>query len=285
MLVGAAGKYLRNPVRDPDLTCRVCTSPTFGQPRCNPCADAANMFEGLADLVVPLSYSIGSGPSAKVLRHYKDDPDPKMRAYCTNILAMTMQVGLDLHRSCMEQHAGKPISMILFVPSTRGLRDFADLATDLGAVDLLKPVQGDTETSQSGRLVVGHRPTKGDRTVTRHRFVLDGDVRGQHVLILDDSWTTGANAQSCALTVRAAGAAAVTVVVAGRRLNLGWSTDWPADAPAKYRSNRDFVRRYLNPLYDPYLCPVTGSTCGAESVRPAENKRTVHNLDPTEWWT
>lgn len=270
-LVAAAGKYLRNPVREPGITCEVCTSPTYGQTRCNPCADAAATFDGLADLVVPLTYSIGAGMSAKVLRHYKDDDNPNMRRYCTGIVSRALHLGIALHRPCIEQRLG-PITTILFVPSTRGLRDFADVVHDMqvGAVDHLTPGRGDVAES----LVVGHRPTKGDRTVTPHKFVLAGDATG-HVLILDDSWTTGANAQSCALTVRRAGAAAVTVMTVGRRINWGWSTDWPEGTPPCYRNNGDFVRKYLR-SYDPYLCPVTGNPCAA--TPPARSR------DPQDWW-
>lgn len=38
-------------------------------------------------------------------------------------------------------------------------------------------------------------------------------LTGHHILVLDDTWTTGSRAQSAALTLRAAGAAHISVIV------------------------------------------------------------------------
>lgn len=42
--------------------------------------------------------------------------------------------------------------------------------------------------------------------------------RSENVLLIDDTWTTGANAQSAALALKAAGAGKVGVVVIGRHI-------------------------------------------------------------------
>lgn len=54
------------------------------------------------------------------------------------------------------------------------------------------------------------------------RFMLaaDSEVRGRHVLLVEDTWTTGGNAQSAALTLRHGGAASVTIVALARWLKL-----------------------------------------------------------------
>jgi hypothetical protein len=89
------------------------------------------------------------------------------------------------------------------------------------------------------------------RVVAADRFSLDPDVRldGRHVLILDDTWTTGSNAQSAALAVRRAGAAAVSVMVVGRWLSPGFG------------NTTAFIRTRLLTDYDPAICPVTGGEC------------------------
>ena len=71
----------------------------------------------------------------------------------------------------------------------------------------------------------------------------------QHVLILDDVWTTGSNAQSAALAARRAGAAAVSVMVVGRWLNHD------------RRVTADFIKTRLARDYDPDICPVAGGKC------------------------
>ena len=57
------------------------------------------------------------------------------------------------------------------------------------------------------------------------------------------------SAQSAALAVRRAGAAAVSVMVVGRWL----STDRPLTT--------DFMATRLGRAYDPDICPVTGGQC------------------------
>jgi orotate phosphoribosyltransferase len=42
------------------------------------------------------------------------------------------------------------------------------------------------------------------------------------VLLIDDTWTTGANAQSAAAALKDAGAGPVAAVVIGRHLNRDW---------------------------------------------------------------
>ena len=42
------------------------------------------------------------------------------------------------------------------------------------------------------------------------------------MLLIDDTWTTGASAQSAAAALKQAGAATVAAVVIGRHLNRDW---------------------------------------------------------------
>lgn len=67
-----------------------------------------------------------------------------------------------------------------------------------------------------------------------------GAVEGRHVLVLDDVWTTGSNTQSAALTLRHAGAAAVSVMVVGRWLNPRYGAT-ESSSPIGWR-------RYLTPM-------------------------------------
>ena len=53
--------------------------------------------------------------------------------------------------------------------------------------------------------------------VRRHRR-----IDGRSVLLIDDTWTTGASAQSAAAALKAAGAGATASVVIGRHLNREW---------------------------------------------------------------
>lgn len=90
-----------------------------------------------------------------------------------------------------------------------------------------------------------------DRNVNAGKFTVDlaADVAGRHVLVIDDVWTTGSNAQSAALTLRRAGAAAVSVLIIGRWLN------------PRNRLTQRFIRHRLGAPYDCHVCPVTGGVC------------------------
>jgi hypothetical protein len=89
------------------------------------------------------------------------------------------------------------------------------------------------------------------RVVSASRFevVPKRDLSRRHILVLDDTWTTGSNAQSAALTLRHAGAEHVSVMVVGRWLSQ------------TYGNNADFIKTRLRGDYDPKICPVTGGAC------------------------
>jgi hypothetical protein len=97
-------------------------------------------------------------------------------------------------------------------------------------------------------------PARGainNRVVSASKFeiVPKRSLRGQHILVLDDTWTTGSNTQSAALTLRQAGAQHVTVMVVGRWLSQ------------TYGNNAEFIKTRLRHDYDPGICPVTGGDC------------------------
>ena len=56
------------------------------------------------------------------------------------------------------------------------------------------------------------------RSLDPTRFQATGLPPGATVLLLDDTWVSGASAQSAAVALKLAGAAAVAVVVVGRHL-------------------------------------------------------------------
>lgn len=88
-----------------------------------------------------------------------------------------------------------------------------------------------------------------DREVRADRFVVrqPAAVAGRHVLLLEDTWVTGASAQSAAVALKRTGAAAVTTVCLARWLRE--DTQKP-DCKAFFASLED--------PYDPLNCPVNG---------------------------
>ena len=69
------------------------------------------------------------------------------------------------------------------------------------------------------------RPTSRDvpaRTFSELKFHSVERLRGQAVLLIDDTWTTGSSAQSAAAALKAAGAGPTAALVIGRHLNREW---------------------------------------------------------------
>ena len=136
---------------------------------------------------------------------------------------------------------GHPIGAWTVIPSTQGRvdRPLPALAARVGLPGA--PVTATLTTDQ---------PTDA-RATANGRFAFDRpeSIQDRHVLMVDDTWTTGARLQSMALSLRSAGAAAVSGFVLARWLRA----DWPVTA--------DFIRGTPHRDFNPRLCPVTGELC------------------------
>jgi hypothetical protein len=239
-LIEAAGGYLRNVIREPDVTCRVCAAPVQGFESCWRCSQDQNI-PGLADVVAPLTYAIGSTQSGTLLWRYKDHPVRKVREEHGLVMRWLLSLGMSLHERCIGVAAGRPVSLRLTVPSLTG-RPGAHPFTEIART---------VEAASSAVNLVPTPTATCARVTAAERFSLDPDISlaGQHVLIIDDTWTTGSNAQSAVLAVRRAGAAAVSVLVVGRWLS------------PNFGNTARFIRTRLRSDYDPAVCPVTGGEC------------------------
>lgn len=241
-LVTHVGGYLRNVIREPGRTCQVCCTPVDGYQRCAPCNGHWKQHGvRLADLIVPLSYAINGQQSGLVLRQYKDNPREQVRRNHSVTVSRVLFYGLVQHERCIESFVGTPVNVRLTVPSLSGRAGLHPLTS---ITDAMKA------TTPECRLVAlpGSSPT---RDVSEPRFYVTpvDAVRGSHVLIIDDTWTSGSRTQSAALTLRSAGALRVTVLTISRWLE------------PSYGSTAQFIRSRLGSDYDPDQCPVTGSLC------------------------
>jgi hypothetical protein len=239
-LAETAGPYLHNTVRGDGGTCAVCTTPVSGCHRCLTC-ERAYAAAALGGIVVPLIYGIKGSPSAAVLRGYKDDPRPSARARYARIVNRLLYLGIKSHARCVERQAGHPIDVRLAIPSLKdrpGPHPFAAIAASMDAVS-------------ESPILVPRFAAIDDHSISARRFRLtpDVDLMRRHVLLLDDTWTSGASAHSAALTLRRAGAQRVSVMVIGRWLAPG------------YAHNARFIEGRLQRPYDPRVCPVTGGGC------------------------
>ncbi|MDQ6803423.1 MAG: hypothetical protein M3065_00330 [Actinomycetota bacterium] len=72
-----------------------------------------------------------------------------------------------------------------------------------------------------------------EHTFSAEKFVVRRRLAGEPVLLIDDTWTSGAGAQSGAAALRMAGSGPVAAVVIGRHLRWDWqdtAEQWPGVA-------------------------------------------------------
>ena len=242
-LVAEAGGYLRNVVRETHVTCAVCGTPiTPAFDVCRRCRlDRGEFGSSLADLVVPLWYGIRGAQSGYLMHSYKDITAPVRHNQI--LLSVLLLAALDLHGECIERRLGKAVDAWSIVPSVRRDRSGEHpLHLVARRAGLARP---EIELVAVGGTHAGQRATSPDRFA----LVAGSTARGRHVLLIEDTWTSGGNAQSAALTLRNAGAASVTIVALARWLN-------PDEQPTG-----EFVSSRLTEDYDPFACPVGDPDC------------------------
>jgi hypothetical protein len=241
LLVRQAGGYLRNVIREPFVTCSVCGTPVDTYERCYGC-NLHRQMVGVADLVAPLAYAIERTQSGILLRHYKDDVSAEARAQHSHVIRRLVYLGIMKHQNCIDKRVGKPANARVTVPSLnrrQGVHPFTAIAQTMKAVD-------------ENRLALVPGPGAiSERVVSPGRFTVvpKRSLSGHHILVLDDTWTTGSNTQSAALALREAGADHVSVMVVGRWLS------------PTFGNNAEFIKTRLGRDYDPSVCPVTGGDC------------------------
>jgi predicted amidophosphoribosyltransferase len=192
--------------------CRVCFNLTDGYERCYRCAHRSMRL----DAVVPISYSIAREPLHGALVGYK-----RLRGSVaerlTRELAAVLWRYLAIHEQCVARAAGVPgFALVTTVPSGSRERDERHpLRRIVG--ELVAPTRGRYERllARSATIVPPHafEPSKFEPTRA---------LTGQAVLLIDDTWTTGANAESAAAALRSGGAGSIGAVVIGRYLTREW---------------------------------------------------------------
>jgi hypothetical protein len=208
--------------------CATCRGPVPpGRSRCYQCALQVECLSGLLpDVVVPIAYAVKGGEHARNLWQYKSgDPGaaaaaaaPTAPAAATAALRALLMVFLLDHGPCAWRRAGMTApTHVALVPSGRG-RPGPHPLWSLAAPFLAVPWVGLSLRSPDDQEI---------RDLDPGRFVAQR-VPGARVLLLDDTWTSGASAASAAAALKLAGAGSVAVIVLGRHVASG--PGWPGPA-------------------------------------------------------
>jgi predicted amidophosphoribosyltransferase len=229
-LTALYGNFMLGPRPGPDV-CGVCFNLTDGYRRCYACSHGGLWL----DAVSPISYSVAGEQLHHVLVGYKRRSGAVARRFGLELAAVLWR-HLAAHERCVA-HAAEVDSfeLVTTVPSSDRERDQAHPLRQLVG-ELVGPTRG-----RHLRLL-----RRTDASVDAREFSVDKyhsptNLSGRSVLLIDDTWTSGANAQSAAAALKAAGAGPVAAVVIGRHLNRGW------------RHNDGRIRRLDQP-FDWNLC-------------------------------
>ncbi len=203
--------FMLSPRRRPGV-CRRCFNLTDGYDHCYTCAHVENVLDALA----PISYSIAHEQLHHALASYKRLSGAAGRRLAVQLAAVLWRY-LALHEQCVARAARVTrFGAVTTVPSGDPVRDESHPLRWIVA-EAVGPTRG-----RHSRLLRRSSVALEPRAFSPGKFIVKGPLSGEAVLLIDDTWTTGANAQSAAAALKAAGAGAVAAVVIGRLINRDW---------------------------------------------------------------
>jgi len=242
-LVAQAGGYLRNMIVNG--TCPTCRTWTGGAgTMCQPCTT----FEQSASRPDALGFLTYAGKlppieqSEFVMYGYKRPGQLRSDA-AYNVVALLTYLGVRGHLYCPGRLVGRPLTHWSTVSSLRGRLHPHPLRDIVAASN-----RATAEIPLAGTLPPGGNP----RDTNPSHFAVGSLIPGGgHILLIDDTWVSGAHVRSATWALREAGAAAVSALSIARWL----STDWDQSVGPWARKN------LTGNDFDPNTCPWTGSTC------------------------
>ena len=189
--------------------CSICLTFTQGYGTCYPCRHQARF----TDAVLPISYSVHFGQLHTALQQYKRAVQTAARPLQLQLAAVLWRF-LAAHEQCLAGAAGVDrFELVATVPSSEQRRDETHpLRRIVG--EIVEPTRG-----RYRRLLMRSGTPVPDRTVDPGKYSPTEDLAGENILLIDDTWTTGADVQSAAGALKTAGADRIGVVVLGRHIH------------------------------------------------------------------
>ncbi|MBL7487604.1 hypothetical protein I6A62_05815 [Frankia sp. AgW1.1] len=166
-----------------------------------------------------------------------------MRAYKANgaasyeLVSSLLTYAVAAHWDCIATRTGSHPDAWAYVPSLAGRNGQHPLARIAsGVLGRIPHVQ-----------VTANNYDDDARAFNASHFTAP-PTTASHVLLLDDTWTTGGHLQSASAALKAQGVLRITGLVIARWLDPSWST------------TKTFISE-LAQDFDPTLCPYTGTPC------------------------
>lgn len=195
-----------------DIVCERChSSANPGYRFCRRCGEVENALDGFGLEVVPISLSVHRGQLHDHLRQYKSGPERSVRYRMATTLGGLLATFIRNHTACLgpwdtvgtvPSHKHDPHPLHELVSRIRSLRD------------QLKPL-----------LLANPALTDLGREPHPERYLINEttDIASRRILLIDDTFTSGASTQSAAYALTSAGASSVVALVIGRHVNPTWS--------------------------------------------------------------
>lgn len=233
--------HLRSANKHDLSVCRICLGPTRTKKDsserweiCWPCQEHQTISDirtgELADTVGFIIYALehADGSADQALRdmyQYKQIPpglnNPRGISEPGQRIRTLLYTALRDNLPALTQTIG-PVEVMTHVPSTSSSprREREALANALDSA-----LEHISDIAPHQRLLMPSGDHSGrSRTISPDRFSVTDPtaVAGRHVLLVEDTWVTGASVQSAAVALHRAGARQVTVMCIARMLNAKW---------------------------------------------------------------
>ncbi|MHB8293659.1 MAG: hypothetical protein ACYDH5_03350 [Acidimicrobiales bacterium] len=169
-----------------------------------------------------------------LLRRYKDACQPRARDHLANVLADLVEGFLARHATCISDAAGGPFGSVAVVPSSAGRQGRHPLSKVISLVPSLSTLnQVRLAASPTSRLLTHNQPVDGAFSAEPPPAppAPAGSALGpsgrsdarlaspRRVLLLEDSYATGARAQSAASALSGTGFDVVAILAIGRAVD------------------------------------------------------------------
>jgi predicted amidophosphoribosyltransferase len=199
--------------------------------RCPTCRRTAGQVTHPVAGVVPISLFRTGDDLWYLLRRYKDGRDRLTRRRCRRGLARLLAGFLRGHLACVapDARAGWELTV---VPPTRRRAGRYPMERVIGCSPWLR---------RQYRRTLRTARAPGHNRADDAAFVAVGPLAGRRLLLVDDTFTTGASLQSAASALRAAGATVLGAVVIGRVVNPAIPAEaalWAAARARRFRLDR-----------------------------------------------
>jgi predicted amidophosphoribosyltransferase len=190
--------------------CDVCHgAPNPGWSRCWSCAQTISQVSRPLTRILPVTLAASMGPMHYLLRKYKDGPAELQQRLRPRVAALLARF-LQHHRRCIGDW-----DTITVVPSGVGRPGPHPLLQTIGMAPAL--------ASASAELLHASARPARHLAASDEAFTVSAEVHDRRVLLVDDMLTSGAELQSAASALQAAGAIIPAAVVLGRYLNPDFS--------------------------------------------------------------